>query len=338
MRRLRFERLKIGSALAAVCTLITILTIFVLLLVVLIPPIISQATLLAEVDYASILSALEDPILKLEDRLAEFGIRSEEGSIEDQLQDTLRAWFSPSDVGNFFGSIISQAGSFIFGLLAVVFIAFFFLQEQGLFVNFLVALVPKEYEEKVRHGVSSITNLLTRYFAGILLQISVITTYVSLLLGILGVPNALLIGFFAAIINVIPYIGPIIGAAFGILITISANLGLDFYTEMVPLLTRVVIVFASMQLIDNFILQPFIFSTSVLAHPLEIFIIVLIGAQINGVVGMILAIPTYTILRVIARVFLNELNIVQKLTRSIGELEKQEIDASQPPPEEISPA
>ena len=197
------------------------------------------------------------------------------------------------------------------------FITFFFLKEQRLFGDFVVAIAPNEYEDEVRHGLDNITRLLTRYFAGILIQITIITLFVSVSLGLLGVTNALLIGFFAAIINVIPYLGPIIGATFGAFITVSSNLNLDFYTQMLPLLVKVFAVFGAMQMLDNFILQPYIFSNSVLAHPLEIFIIILMGAKINGIIGMVLAIPVYTVLRVIARVFLSEFKIVQKLTGSI---------------------
>ena len=108
--------------------------------------------------------------------------------------------------------------------------------------------------------------------------------------------------------------GPIIGASFGVFIVISSNLGLPFYDEMLPLLLTVVGVFASMQLLDNFLLQPFIFSNSIKAHPLEIFIIILVGAKLGGILGMVLAIPVYTVLRVIARIFLSEFKLVQKIT------------------------
>ena len=92
--------------------------------------------------------------------------------------------------------------------------------------------------------------------------------------------------------------------------------------KKVPLVVVVVVaiaiaVFAMMQLLDNFILQPNIFSKSVKAHPLEIFVIILIGAKLGGVMGMILAIPAYTIFRVIAKVFLSEFKIVQSITRGI---------------------
>jgi predicted PurR-regulated permease PerM len=156
--------------------------------------------------------------------------------------------------------------------------------------------------------------MLTRYFGGILIQMTIITAFVSVLLGLFGIQNALLIGFFAALINVIPYVGPLIGATFGLIITISSNLDLEFYTQMLPMLVKVVAVFGAMQLLDNFMLQPWIFSNSVLAHPLEIFIVILMGAQLNGIGGMVLAIPVYTVLRVIAGVFLSKFKIVQKMT------------------------
>jgi len=84
------------------------------------------------------------------------------------------------------------------------------------------------------------------------------------------------------------------------------------------MLLKVMGVFATMQLLDNFIFQPFIFSTSVRAHPLEIFLVILIGAQIQGITGMVLAIPTYTVIRVVAREFLNKFEIVQHITSRMG--------------------
>ena len=76
-------------------------------------------------------------------------------------------------------------------------------------------------------------------------------------------------------------------------------------------------VFAFMQLIDNILLQPNIFSKSVKAHPLEIFIVVMMGAKIGGIAGMVLAIPFYTAFRVIGKVFLSEFKVIQKLTRNM---------------------
>ena len=162
--------------------------------------------------------------------------------------------------------------------------------------------------------------MLSRYFRGLVLQMLAVATFVTLTLTILGIKNALLIGVFAALLNVIPYVGPIIGMVFGVIFTISSGLDLDFYTQMVPQIIKVACVFLAAQMLDNYVLQPYIFSNSVLAHPLEIFIVVLMGAQLNGVMGMVLAIPFYTILRAVARAFLSEFHIVQHLTERMDKI------------------
>ena len=270
-----------------------------------------------DLDYEKMSRALEAPLLQFQEYLTRFGVSTEQNSTEDIVREGLAGLFNPNKISNFFSSIISFASSFFMTVFSVCFMTFFFLQEQGMLKNFVIALVPNEYEERVRRVMDDTIYLLTRYFTGILIQITIITTYVSLALSLFGVESALLIGFFAAIINVIPYLGPIIGAAFGVLVTVSLNVDADFYAQTLPLILKVILVFASMQLIDNFILQPWIFSTSVLAHPLEIFIVILVAAKIGGIVGMILAIPVYTMVRVVARTFLSEFKIVKKITYSM---------------------
>jgi predicted PurR-regulated permease PerM len=232
---------------------------------------------------------------------------------DQQIKQQLTRVFQPSKISYFFSSFISIASSAAIAVFSILFIAFFFLQEQGLFIQFLQNFVPSRFEDKVQKTVDEVSNLLTRYFGGILLQIAIISTYLLILLSIVGVKNALLIAVFAALINVIPYLGPLIGGAFGIMLTITSSLDLDFYSEMMPLLIKVLLCFMSVQMIDNLILQPFIFSNRVRAHPLEIFIIIMIGAKIGGIVGMVLAIPAYTVIRVIARTFLSEFEIIQKI-------------------------
>ena len=207
------------------------------------------------------------------------------------------------------------------GIFSVVFITFFFLKEEGLFASFLAAIMPQEYDAKVHHALSDIAIMLRRYFRGLVLQMLSVATFVTIALSLLGIKNALLIGVLAALLNVIPYVGPIIGAVFGIIFTISSGLDLDFYTQMLPQIIKVAAVFAAAQMLDNYILQPYIFSNSVLAHPLEIFIVVLMGAKINGVLGMVLAIPFYTILRAVAGAFLSEFHIVQHLTERMKKIE-----------------
>ncbi len=316
--KLKLKNKKWGPSVSALLTMIVIIVVFLLLLFLLVPPIIEQTAKLANVDFQLVVQKLEEPIQRINGWLESLGVPVTDGKGLENLSEPLKKYFSVGQIGEFFSNLLGTAGSVLFGLFAVLFILFFFLREEDMFRNFLLALTPNEYVDKVDKTITESTQLLTRYFAGILLQITIITLFVTIFLSILNIKNALLIGFFAALINVIPYLGPLIGAIFGIFITISANIDLPFFPEMMNLIIKVGIVFATMQLLDNMILQPFIFSNSVRAHPLEIFIVILLGGKLGGITGMVLAIPTYTLIRVVAKVFLSEFKIVQKMSRNLG--------------------
>ncbi len=319
--KLQFGQFKAGSGLCAAITLITIFAFFAALIALFVPMIVTQAGNIANVEFSSVATALEQPYQSLQSFLAKYGMTTRDRSLEEVLNESLSGLFKIEDIGSLFTGALSVSGSILIGLFSVVFITFFFLREQGLFTNFLISAVPDTYSDQTQRAIEEITFLLSRYFNGILLQVTIITIYVSVWLRILSIENALLIAFFAGLINVIPYLGPLIGATFGAFIVIASNLEMDFYTEMLPLIIKVLVVFSSMQLIDNFILQPFIFSNSVLAHPLEIFIIILMGAQLGGIPGMVLAIPAYTVIRVVAKVFFQRFSVVRKLTQAMEEKE-----------------
>jgi len=248
----------------------------------------------------------------------------------ERAQKNIFSFLNPTRITKILSGIFGALGNTFIGIMSVFFIAFFFLKEQKLFTSIINTLSPDDQEDKWGHAIDESAQLLKRYFIGIVIQVVIITIFVSAALSFLGLQNALLIGFFAALMNVIPYLGPLLGAAFGIIITLSSNLpstgGLDqsaellsggFYDVLLPKLGLLVLVFGAMQLFDNFIVQPNIFSKSVKAHPLEIFIIILVGAKLGGVLGMVIAIPMYTILRVIAKVFLSEFKIVQRITQRL---------------------
>jgi predicted PurR-regulated permease PerM len=117
-------------------------------------------------------------------------------------------------------------------------------------------------------------------------------------LSIFGIKYALTIALFAAVANLIPYLGPILGASFGIIVGISTGTELLTQQDYLFLVIKIASVFSIVQVVDNIFLQPLIFSKSVKAHPLEIFIVIFAGASLAGIPGMIIAIPVYTVLRV----------------------------------------
>ncbi|MGB1121026.1 MAG: AI-2E family transporter [Saprospiraceae bacterium] len=317
-KKIKIGKFRINRNIAAGMTILSFLIIISLIIALFVPMILTQARTISEVDFTAVWQSLEEPIAQTNQRMIDAGLldpnkASPLESLQTEVTDQ-----AGSMISNVFGSVLSITSSLIIGLFSLVFMTFFFLREDGLMQNFLAAFVPNELEQKLFKALDDIQNLLTRYFVGVFGQITIVTLVVTLGLSILGVENALLIAFFAALVNVIPYLGPLIGATFGVFIAITSNLEMDFYTQMLPMIGKVMIVFAFMQMLDNFVLQPVIFSTSVKAHPLEIFIIILIGAQIYDIIGMVLAIPTYTVIRVIAQTFLIQFKVVQRMTKRLN--------------------
>jgi predicted PurR-regulated permease PerM len=181
--------------------------------------------------------------------------------------------------------------------MAVGFITFFLLLENGLLRRNLLNLIPNAYFELSVATFTKVEKLLSNYLFGLLIQMLFIFSLASLGLTLAGVEYALTIALFAAVANLIPYAGPILGSLFGIIVGIS-TVTFSNDAEYTYFLFKILSVFALVQLTDNVVLQPMIFSKTVKAHPLEIFVIIFVGAKIAGILGMIFAIPVYTIFRV----------------------------------------
>ena len=230
----------------------------------------------------------------------------------DVLQD-LEMNFIPE----FLNSLMSTLSSLSIGLFSILFISFFFLKDSKLLQNSLLTLVPDEKEGKLVHSIEKIKGLLSRYFVGLVIQIFVLFLIYTIALLIIGVENALVIAFLCALFNLIPYIGPIIGGVLMVLLTMTSQLGSDFQSEILPDVGWVLLALAIGQLVDNFVSQPLIYSSSVRSHPLEIFLVIIIAGLLFGVVGMIIAIPGYTALKVILQEFFSENKVVRNLTKNL---------------------
>lgn len=223
-----------------------------------------------------------------------------------------------SGVSNILGSVASIVVSILIGVFSIVFISFFFIKDDTLFGKIVGALVPDRIEESVGKTILDIEILLSRYFVGLTVEVLgvMLLDFLGLwLIARIGVNYAIGIAFIAGILNVIPYVGPLIGDIVGIILCLilkyGAGVGLD-----VNVWLFILIVFAIMQgtqLVDNFIYQPLIYSTSIRANPLEIFIVLLVVGHIGGVVGMLVAIPAYTVVRVIASRFFYKYKPVRRL-------------------------
>jgi predicted PurR-regulated permease PerM len=220
-------------------------------------------------------------------------------------------------IPNFLNSVLGTIGSFGMGLASVLFITFFFLKDRLLFITGIKKLIPDTHEEQILNSVHKINHLLSRYFIGLLLQLFIVFILYIIVLLIFGIPNFLIIAFLCSILNVVPYIGPLIASILAAVLTMLSNLGSDFQTVILPTTIYVLIGFWIVQVIDNNLSQPIIFSKSVSSHPLEIFLVILIAGFLSGILGMIIAVPLYTILKVIGKEFFPENALIQLLTKNI---------------------
>ena len=241
-----------------------------------------------------------------------------EKTVLDGLKDAISLKSVGGAMSSIIGSVASIVTTIVVGLFSVIFISFFFLKDEFLFDKIVASLVPDRIEDKILKALEDIKNLLSRYFGGVLIEMLGVALLDFLLLwGVarLGVGAALGIAFIAGLLNIIPYVGPLIGEAIGVILAVILKFGAGVGLP-VSLWAFALIVLALMlttQLIDNFVYQPLIYSTSIKAGPLEIFIVLLIAGTIGGVVGMLAAIPAYTVIRVIASRFFHHLKPVKRL-------------------------
>ena len=305
------QRLKMRNILGTSITIIFLLGLLISLFSLFVPLLVQQG---------ENLSLLEVDLLK-----NNIETLVEEISIYFQLDNSF--WQQQISVDNLFQNVnfgllpellnqtLELLGGFTIGLFSIVFILFFFLKDSHLQKQIILALVNDKITDRVEKSIEKTKNLLSRYFLGLLLQISILLIIYSIVLAVFNVENAFIIAFLCALLNLIPYLGPIVSAVLMMLLTMSSFIGADFSSIILPKTIYVMIGFCVGQMIDNFFSQPYIFSNSVKSHPLEIFIVILASGTLIGPVGMIIAIPLYTTFKVISQEFLSENKIVKSLTK-----------------------
>ena len=222
-------------------------------------------------------------------------------------------------VGTLVGSVAGVVSTVGVGLFCILFISFFFLKDEGLFKGIVGSLVPDKFEPEVMKAIGDIEVMLSRYFVGLIIEVLGVAAvvFIGLMICGLGVSASLGIAFIAGLLNVIPYLGPWIGGAIGTILGLVlkysaaavAGASLNFWPVTISLFA----VFMVAQGVDNYLLQPLIYSASLKTHPLEIFLVLIIAGNIGGILGMLVAIPCYIVLRAIASRFFLGFKPVRRL-------------------------
>jgi predicted PurR-regulated permease PerM len=318
--RIHFKKWSFPRALSALVTLSIIWGLIILFFSIFIPLVTTQLNYLSTIDSERIVMLIEGPIKKIETifRILNKDITNEL-SIQDYIVTKVAGVLNINMIQNFLGSIMSTLGNLIVAVFSITFITFFFLKDQHLFFESILMWVPDKYVDNVTRALYSIKRLLTRYFIGIIIQSTCIMILITVGMTIAGIDfqQALVMGLILGILNVIPYVGPWLGLFIAIIMGVASHMNQDFTTVVIPLVSYMIIVEAVTHLIDNILFQPVIFSNSVRAHPLEIFVVVLASGFAAGIPGMILGIPAYTVMRVFAREFFYNFKAVQKITSSL---------------------
>ena len=313
INKLEIKGFKIPHSISAVITIFLFLGIIILLGLSLVPLINEQASSLSLLKIENLEVNVMGGITHLNNWLLNIGINESnifDGSRIKELVDL-------SIIPNFLNSVIGTMGGLSVGILTISFITFFFLKDKDMIKNSVISLMPNRISNHSSNLLSTVKLSLSRYLLGLMIQITILFFLYTIVLYVAGIKNFLIIAMLGALLNLIPYVGPLIGFLLMNLLSITGNISEDFNTVIFPMITKISIGYVLIQLIDNFLNQPIIFSKSANAHPLEIFLVILIAGNLFGIIGMVVAVPSYTIIRIILKEFFSEFKIVKSFTKNL---------------------
>ena len=324
LQKIRIKGKKAPDWFLAAFSLTFVITIILTILTLIIPIV---SGILKGISFGNIENAagqIAVPLSHLNDFLkSTFPQLGNEFRIEMLLGQELQKLFDASAISSMIGSATSFLTSLGIGLFSVIFIGFFFIKDDGLFTEIVCALVPDKHEKNTEKAIADIGHLLSRYFIGVMIEVcgvALLNFLGLLLIARMGFNAAIGIAFLTGILNIIPYVGPLMGGVLGTLLCLILKyssitpLGLDVNFWMFTII--LIAIFCFTQLVDNFLYQPLIYSTSIKSKPLEIFIVLLIVGHMGGPLSMIIAIPCYTVVRVIAFRFFRRYKAIRRLIPS----------------------
>lgn len=319
---IRIKGRQLPQWLAAVLSLCLIMLVFLFIFVQVIPIVVSivqKITVnLSASDYslpvAAFTSFVDGTNAWLISHLPQLG---PDFRVENSIGKFISSVFDLNSIPGLIESVASVFVSIGVAIFSVVFISFFFTKDPMLFRKIVGSMVPDSIESKVIDAIGDIEHLLSRYFVGLLIE--VLGVAMLNFLGLwafarIGFNAAVSIAFITGIMNIIPYVGPLVGTVLGtILATVLKFSAVGVEVHFWAFIALLLAIFIVTQLVDNFLFQPLIYSTSIKASPLEIFIVLLIAGNLAGVFGMLVAIPAYTVARVIAVHFFSNVKAIKRL-------------------------
>ncbi len=316
-----FDRIKIGRynfphSLSVVITLLIILTVFFGMFSLFIPLVIREAQMISNIDGKELIDYFQEDIKSVHSLLLQYGIMPKGATLESTTKQAILKIIDFGMFSNVLSSIISFTGTFFFNLFSIVFLSFFFLKDNRMLPGFILLITPGKYSDQIKSVMSKSRDLLSRYFIGLIIQIMANILSYSLALYIIGVKSPMVIGFFAGIIIIIPYLGGIISMLMGVILGLTGVIAMGEYAMILPMTFKILAAMFVVQTIDNNVLSPLIQGKSVKAHPVEIFIVVIAAAGLGGILGMVVAVPAYGFIKIVAGEFLNNFRVIQRISEN----------------------
>jgi len=315
--KIKIGRKKFPHTLSALLTLFIIYGVIFGLFALIVPLLYSQITTLSSIDPNVLLAGLKEPTQALEDFFVRNNLMQSGQDLGEVISQKVLSFVSFANVGDFANTMINFASGFFVAVFAIGFITFFFLKHDKMLIRVIMLLTPVRLQSEIKHIYLKVIKLLSKYFLGLSLDIIIVMTLITIAMMIFGFKNALMIGVFAGMMNVIPYVGQFIGYILALIFASTGIIEAGGTVEMVPSILKVCGPMLAINLVDAYLFQPTIYSNVVRAHPLEIFLVILIAGSTAGILAMVLAIPAYTVIRIIAKEFLIQYPVIKSLTKNI---------------------
>lgn len=186
---IRIWKFRFPKALSSLLTLLLLYGLFALFFAIFIPLVSRQIDALSGFDAGSIVQGLRDQLDKIDTVLRKFyRDMPADKTLYDIVVTTITNILNPTSITDFAGNIVTVLRKMVVGFVAITFLAFFFLKDEGLFKETIMVLVPDQYEKRVRNVLHSIKKLLIRYFIGIILQSTVVLINITIGMTIIGFP------------------------------------------------------------------------------------------------------------------------------------------------------
>jgi len=304
LQKIKIKKITISSSVAATITLLVIVGFISLGFYVLIPFVIKEIEVVSSIDPTLYAKTIEIWLQQADQFLYSNGFLNENEHISDILLIQMKSILNTISISSVIGNIFSFAGALFILLFSVIFLTFFALKDKEIFFKMVRSAIPVSFRENYDRILAQSRVQVVRYFSGVLIDNIILGVAIGVACYFANIPNALLIGFLAGIFNIIPYVGPFIAMGLGFILSVTALLPSNPSTEILSLLFwKLAIIFAVLKAIDTFVLTPVIFGKSMQVHPIEIFLVILLAGYLGGMVGMIFAVPAYSMLRIVVKEF-----------------------------------